>query len=111
MGRFGVVAAPARSWRPYAAPVAFLLAVTLVVAVVRNGMHHGGNAPTKPRPAQTHGQQVAPKRAAGGVYVVRAGDTLAAIAATTGVPPARLAKLNPEISPTALFIGEKIHLR
>ena len=111
MGRLGVVAAPGRSWRPYAAPVAFLLAVTLVVAVVRNGMHHGGNTPANPTPAKTHVQRVAPKRAAGGVYVVRAGDTMTAIAAKTGVSLARLAKLNPKISPTALFIGEKIHLR
>jgi spore germination protein YaaH len=111
MGRLGVVTAPWRNWRPYAVPVAFLLAVTLVVALVRNGIHHSGNAPAKPRAAKTHGQRVVPKRAAGSVYVVRAGDTLTAIAAKTGIPPARLAKLNPEISPTALFIGEKIHLR
>ncbi len=106
-----MVAAPGRNWRPYAIPVAFLLAVTLVVALVRNGIHHSGNAPAKPRAAKAHGQRVAPKLAAGGVYVVRAGDTLTVIAAKTGVPAARLAKLNPKISPTALFIGEKIHLR
>jgi LysM repeat protein len=43
--------------------------------------------------------------------VVRAGDTLAAVAARTGVPTARLIALNPSLQPTALFIGQRIRLR
>jgi hypothetical protein len=42
---------------------------------------------------------------------VRAGDTLATIAAATGVPLARLEKLNPQVEPTSLFIGDRIRLR
>jgi len=109
MGRLGVVAAAPRTWRPYVGPVAFLLAVTLVVAIVRNGMHHGST--TKPRPAAVHKQKAAPKRRTHSVYVVHAGDTITAIAAKTGVPAVRLLKLNPKVSPTALYIGEKIRLR
>ena len=45
------------------------------------------------------------------VYTVRAGDTLATIAAETGVPVARLEKLNPQVEPTSLFIGDRIRLR
>jgi LysM repeat protein len=45
------------------------------------------------------------------VYIVRAGDTIDAIAAKTKVPAARLLHLNPRVSPTALFIGERIKLR
>ena len=65
MGRLGVVAAPERSWRswrPFAGPVALLLAVTLVVAVVRASMHDGGSTSKQRRPAPAaHG--AAPKRA------------------------------------------------
>jgi LysM repeat protein len=42
---------------------------------------------------------------------VRAGDTIEGIASRTGVPQARLLALNPKVSPTALFIGEKLRLR
>lgn len=109
MGRLGVVAAPDRSWRPYAAPVAFLLAVTLVVVIVRSAMHHG--TASTPRPAHVTKHKAAPTHRSPRLYVVRAGDTITAIAARTGVPAARLLKLNPKASPTALFIGETIRLR
>ena len=44
------------------------------------------------------------------LYVVRAGDTIEAISTRTGVPQARILALNPKVSPTALFIGEKLRL-
>jgi LysM repeat protein len=113
MGRLGLVATAGRGWRPYAAPVAFLLAATLVVAVVRNGMHHHGGAPAGKTPAsrQTASPPKTPQHKPAPVYVVRAGDTMTAIAARTGVSVAKLEQLNPRIAPTALFIGEKIQLR
>jgi LysM repeat protein len=42
---------------------------------------------------------------------VRAGDTFGTIAARTGVPIATLQRLNPNVKPTALYIGERIRLR
>jgi LysM repeat protein len=42
---------------------------------------------------------------------VRAGDTLATIAAATGVSVARLQQLNPGVEPTSLFIGDRVRLR
>jgi hypothetical protein len=42
---------------------------------------------------------------------VRAGDTLATIAAATGVSLERLERLNPNAEPTSLFIGDRIRLR
>jgi LysM repeat protein len=112
MGRLGVVAAPGRVWRPYAGPIAFLLAVTLVVAVVRNGMHHSA-APTGTAGIATtaHHKTTAKKAATRKLYVVRAGDTMTSIAARTGIAASTLLKLNPNVSPTALFIGQKIRLR
>jgi LysM repeat protein len=42
---------------------------------------------------------------------VRAGDTLATIAAATGLPVDRLEQLNPNVEPTSLFIGDRIRTR
>jgi LysM repeat protein len=109
MGRLGLVAAPRQAWRPLIAPIVFLLAVTLVVALVRSELRHHSSAPAPVRAKVA--RKAVPKHHGRAVYVVRAGDTMTAIAAKTGVSLARLAKLNPRISPTALFIGEKIHLR
>jgi LysM repeat protein len=104
-----------RNWRPYAAPAAFLLAATIAVLVARGFLHHGGSAApvrahrtTTTAPAAKH--HAAPASRAQ-LYTVRAGDTLTAIAARSGVPLARIRDLNPKLEPTALFIGEKIRLR
>jgi len=116
MGRLGVVAAPERSWRswrPFAGPVALLLVVTLVVAVVRASMHDGGST-SKPRRPAPAAHRPAAKRAQAPhhvVYVVRAGDTITSIAARTGISTATLLRLNPKATPTALFIGQRLRLR
>ena len=103
-----------RGWRPYAAPAAFLLAATIAVLVVRGFMDDGGGAAPPARVARTTTTEHAAKRpvhARPHLYTVRAGDTLTAIAARSGVPLARIRVLNPRLEPTALFIGEKIRLR
>jgi LysM repeat protein len=45
------------------------------------------------------------------VYVVKSGDTLAAIAEKTGVPVEQLQALNPELDPRALVTGQRVTLR
>jgi len=100
-----VVAVPARSWRPFAAPAAFLAAVTLAVVGIRALRPHH---PAKVAPAQRHH---APAPTGPRYYRVRAGDTLAAIALRTKTPVVRLRRLNPAIQPTALFIGQRLRLR
>ncbi len=112
MARLGLVAVTtSRSWRVYAGPIAFLLAVTAAVGLLRGQFvgHHTSSAPRHAAVTRTHPRPhlQAPKP----VYVVRAGDTLGAIATRTGVPLDRLVSLNPKVSPTALFIGEKLNLR
>ena len=47
----------------------------------------------------------------GDVYVVKAGDTLAAIAQRVGLTIERLQQLNPDLDPQALVSGQKIKLR
>ena len=105
MGRLGVVAARERDWKAFAAPAAFLLAATLAVVVVRSVRDTPPPAPVPTHHVQTN---TAPVRR---FYSIHKGDTLAEIAAKTDVPLARIRALNPETSPTALFIGEKIRLR
>lgn len=45
------------------------------------------------------------------VYVVKTGDTLAAIATKVGLGVEQLMELNPEIDPQALVSGQKIKLK
>ncbi len=100
-----MVAVAARSWRSYAAPAAFLAAVTIAVVGVRAlWPHHAAKV--------THtARHVKAKPSGPRYYRVRAGDTLAAIAARTHIPVARLHRLNPAVQPTALFIGQRLRLR
>jgi LysM repeat protein len=45
------------------------------------------------------------------VYVVKTGDTLGAIAETTGIPVERLQELNPGLDSFSLVAGQRIKLR
>src|SRR4051812_14598920 len=45
------------------------------------------------------------------VYIVKSGDTLGAIAETTGVPVERLQQLNPGLDSFSLVAGQRIKLR
>jgi hypothetical protein len=111
MDRLRVVGAlGGRSWRVYAGPAAFLLVATIVVALLRSelqGSSHAAPTLTPPahhvRPVHRHAQRK--------LYVVRSGDTIAAISVKVHVAQSRILALNPKVSPTALFIGEKLRLR
>ena len=109
MGRLGVVAAPGRSWKAFAAPAAFLLAATIAVVVVRS--IHPTALPKPPAAGFGLYQSKTPIPPTKRFYSVAAGDTLGAVAAKTGVPLARIRALNPRVTPTVLFIGQKVRLR
>jgi hypothetical protein len=103
-----VVALPGRRpWRSLAGPVALLLAATLAVVLLRAVLTDGGGEAPAPATRTAPAQSPAGPR----FHVVQAGDTLATIAADTGVPVKRLEQLNPQVAPTALFIGDRIRLR
>ena len=101
----------------YAAPVAFLAAVTIGVLVVRSGFEHGKHHVTTPtttvtaktKKAHHHAHAHARRRAK--TYTVQSGDTLGTIASKTGTTVARLEQLNPGIDPTALRIGQTIRVQ
>lgn len=100
--------------RRYAAPAAFLLAATIAVVLIRSGIDTGQDrAATVSRPAATTRavtKRPARTRHRTRYWTVRAGDTLGSIAARTHVTVAVLRRLNPKVSPTSLYIGEKIRL-
>ena len=96
----------------WAAPVAFLAAITIGALVVRAGFHHGrhhhAQTPTTTvtsKKKHAHGHK--PHR----MYTVQSGDTLGGIAAKTGTTVGRLEQLNPGIDPTALRVGQTIRVQ
>jgi LysM repeat protein len=99
----------------WAAPVAFLAAITIGALVVRAGFEHGkhhARTPTTTVASKTkkkHGQ--GGKRRPVRMYTIQSGDTLASIATKAGTTVAALEKLNPGIDPTALRVGEKIRVQ
>jgi LysM repeat protein len=114
----------AHGWQRYAAPAAFLLAVTIAVALVRAGFESGhsssGSTLTALPPTQTVRTTTArtttttkkktPKPAQQ-FTTVQAGDTFSVIARRTGVPVATITQLNPKVSSTSLHIGQRIRIK
>jgi len=109
-------------WRRYAAPAAFLLAATVAIVLVRSGMDAGNDAGTRTRsiPTLTRKQvatttttkrHTTTSTSGQAFWTVQAGDTFGVISTKSGVPVATIERLNPNVSSTSLFIGEKIRLR
>ena len=103
--------------RRYAGPVAFLLAVTVAVLLIRNGLERGGGTPAVTQPTTLMTSEAAPtttaattKTKAKRYWTVRAGDTFQVISAKTGVPVTTIEQLNPTVKSTSLFIGQKLRI-
>jgi len=122
-----------RPWTHYAAPAAFLLAVTIAVLVVRSGLDTAAATTTiatpplrtvpvttvtsrsapakqtqKPKPKPKPKTNPAP---AAQYYTVVSGDTFGVISSRTGVTVAELERLNPNVESTALYIGQRIRIK
>jgi LysM repeat protein len=104
-------------WNRYAAPTAFLLAVTIAVLLVRSALQHEppSAAPTSSTRVETrpNAPTSTSTTRAGGVrrfYTVVAGDTFGVIASKTDTSVAELERLNPDVSSTSLHIGQKIRV-
>jgi LysM repeat protein len=107
-------------WRRYVAPVAFLLAATIAIVLIRSGLEAGGAKRTGTtvgsRVTQTHavstdGVTTTTRTATKRFWTVAAGDTFGVISSKSGVPVATIEQLNPNVHSTSLFIGENIRLR
>ena len=99
----------------WAAPVAFLAAITIGALVVRagfeHGKHHANDADHDGDVEDKKTHEHAHKRRALRTYTVQSGDTFESIATKTGTTVARLKQLNPGIDPTALHVGQKIRVQ
>ena len=102
-----------QEWRRYAAPAAFLLAVTIAVVLVRSGLEHGSSTSTTTTTTRVirPSPQVSTTANKREYWRVRAGDTFGVISSKTGVPVARIQRLNPKVTSTSLFIGEKVRIK
>jgi LysM repeat protein len=97
------------------APAALALCAVAVLIVI-GGSLGGGDSSDSGTPADTATQQATDSTATTGkrqpaTYTVKSGDTLGAIAESTGVPVDTLQELNPELDPQALIAGQMIQLR
>jgi LysM repeat protein len=106
----------ARSPARWLAPLAVVTAAVAVYAVVSTGL--GSDGADTSEPARTSGSQTRPasrRSSSGGrrprTYVVKPGDTLSGIAATTGVPLATLSRLNEDLDSQSLQAGQRVKLR
>jgi LysM repeat protein len=107
----------------FAAPAAFLLAVTILVLLVRSATSDDEPA-TAPPPATTQATATTTAAVANppppgtapvttaevSSYTIEAGDTLQTIADQYGTTVEELLALNPDIDPTALQIGQTIRV-
>lgn len=102
----------------FAAPVAFLLAVTVAVLIVRSAVKSEATGPAAARetvPATTSRTSTRPGRTTRSprarFYEIQRGDTLETVAAKFDTSVEQLLVLNPDVDPVALGIGERIRVK
>ena len=99
----------------WAAPVAFLAAITIGALVVRAGLesggHHNAQQSTTTVTTTTKKHHHHPTQTVATTYTVQTGDTLSVIASKTGTTVAILLQLNRNIDPQALQVGQKIRVQ
>jgi len=103
----------------YAAPAAFLLAVTIAALLIRAGFESGSSGSAAPATAITTTTRAETTTAASTstatttskqYYTIQAGDTYDTVAAKYGKTADDLVTLNPGVDPHALRIGQKIRV-
>ena len=106
-----------RGWRAefkrYAAPVAFLAAVTIAVLLVRSGLQADSSpAPTTNIVATTSTTStVVKRRPRPKYYRLHAGETLSDVALRFHTTVEDLLALNPKVKPNQLTVGQRIRVR
>jgi LysM repeat protein len=105
----------------FAAPAAFLAAVTVAVLLVRGAL--GDDAPARLVPASAStpaavSPPASPKRTTtaasetvGRFHAIRAGDTLGTVADRYDTTVTALVELNPGIDPVALQVGQHVRVK
>ena len=94
----------------YAAPFAFLVAVTVAVLLIRAGLDDAGGARRSTTTPAFTDSVTAPPRGKR-YYRIRGGDTLGGIAARFDTSVRDLLALNPKLAPNSLTIGQRLRVR
>jgi Tfp pilus assembly protein FimV len=109
----------------YAAPVVFLLGVTIAVLLVRSGLNsdsgtttgpvtHAATArvpPKTPTVTRARTSETATSVAGAVYYTVKSGDTFGSIASANGTTVEELQALNPGVSSNELQVGQQIRVK
>jgi LysM repeat protein len=115
----------------YAAPVAFLVAITILVVLVHSALSSGGGdtttaaqSPTTTHRTTTHATTTkhaatttsstattSTTPAGAQYYTIQSGDTFGSIAAAEGTTIGALEQLNPDVNPNALSVGQQIRIK
>ena len=104
----------------YAAPVAFLLAATIAVLLIRSALDESGPAPATTRVTTTQPTTTATTttattttttRGAAEYHTIVSGDTFQQLALDNNTTVDELVRLNPGVNPAALTVGQKIRIR
>ncbi len=102
-----------REAKRYAAPAAFLLAVTIAVLLVRSGLRSDATPEATSRLTTTTQTvtttPVPPRRRR--YYRLRAGETLSDVAIRFDTSVEQLLALNPGIQPTNLTVGQRVRVK
>jgi LysM repeat protein len=107
-----------RGWRfhakRYGAPAVFLLAVTVAVLLIRNGLRSDAapsttNEPAATVPSSTPAGSTTPVRRRQ-YYRLRQGETLSDVAIRFDTTVEQLLALNPGVQPTNLTVGQRIRV-
>jgi LysM repeat protein len=116
-----------RELKRYGAPAAFLAAATIAVILIKAGLSDGSETDTTtvavtPPPVTTTAPKVTTQvvitgstpttttDAEGEYYVIESGDTLGSIAEKYDTTVEELVRLNPDVDPTALRVGQRIRV-
>jgi len=115
-----------RELKRYGAPAAFLAAATIAVILIKAGLSNGSETDTTTAATPPPVTTTAPKTttqlvitastpttttdAEGEYYVIESGDTLGGIADKYDTTVEELVRLNPDVDPTALRVGQRIRV-
>lgn len=83
-------------------------AVVILIVAVTGATSGDGDSGEKNNAAK---RQPAKPKTKKKVYEVEAGDTLTTISQKTGIPVGQIERLNPDLDPQALQLGQKLKLR
>ena len=99
----------------YAAPVAFLLAVTIGLLLIRSALDDDESPARAPATTQTTVAATPPARRTSTeprqVYTIQPGDTLGSVATRFATSVERIVELNPGIDPTGLQVGQRVRVK